>query len=214
MSSLRINARSIGAPVALGAVFLVVGAVNARAGNDDAGTFSAIGAAIGVSSGDGPTIDYRERPKLVVPPDRKSLPEPRADGEARPPSFPVDQGSARRQGARVVSGQPSSPDEPSRENLTQPPSGYRHPTKDLSLLRDSSKKEKSWWNPMSYLGSSNDSPTQAPAAAPTQTSPSASTPTSSAPTALATSGAGQGGAEKHASSWWNPASYLPTWGSQ
>lgn len=121
MSSLRINARSIGAPAALGALLLLSGGVSAHAGNDDAGPFSAIGAAIGVTSGDGQTIDYRDRPKLVVPPDRKSLPEPRADGEARPPSFPVDQGSARRQGSRAVSGSPSSPNEPSRENLTSRP---------------------------------------------------------------------------------------------
>jgi hypothetical protein len=212
MSSLRINARSIGAPAALGAVFLLMGAVNARAGSDDTGTFSAIGAAIGVTSSDG-GIDYRERPKLVVPPDRKSLPEPRAEGEARPPSFPVDQGSARRQGARAVSAAPPSADEPSREKLTQPPYGYRHATKDLSLVKDSDKKPASWWNPMSYLGASKDSSTPAPPTAPAQTSPGASTQTSSGPSALATSGS-QPAAEKHATSWWNPASYLPTFGSK
>src|SRR5208283_630966 len=130
MFSSRINARSIVAPTAFGAALLLIGAVNARAGSDDTGTFSAIGSAIGVTSSDG-TIDYRERPKLVVPPDRKSLPEPRAGDDARPPSFPVDQGSPRRQGARAVSGQPVAPDEPSRENLTQPPPAYRHPSKPL-----------------------------------------------------------------------------------
>jgi hypothetical protein len=195
MSSLRNNARSIGAPAALGAVFLLMGAVNARAGSDDTGTFSAIGAAIGVTSSDG-GIDYRERPKLVVPPDRKAL----------PPSFPVDQGSARRQGARAVSAAPPSADEPSRENLTQPPYGYRHPSKDLSLVKDSDKKETNWWNPMRYLGASKDSSTQ--------TSPGASTQTSSGPSALATTGASQPAAEKRATSWWNPASYLPTFGSK
>ncbi|HTO80020.1 MAG TPA: hypothetical protein VMJ31_09640 [Methylocystis sp.] len=213
MSSLRINARSLGAPAALGAVFLLIGAVNARAGTDDTGPFSAIGTAIGVTSSEG-TIDYRERAKLVVPPDRKSLPEPRAEGEARPPSFPVDQSSAHRQGARAVSAAPPSADEPAREVLTQPPYGYRHPSKDLSLVKDSDKKEKSWWNPMRYLGSGSDDSKPASPGASTQTSPAASTPTSSGPTALATSGASQAGAEKHASSWWNPATYLPTWGSK
>ena len=212
MSSLRINARSIGAPAALGAVFLLIGSANAQAGSDDTGTFSAIGTAIGVTSSEG-SIDYRERPKLVVPPDRKALPEPRAEGDGRPPSFPVDQGSARRQGARAVSAAPPSADEPTRESLTQPPYGYRRPSKDLSLVKDSDKKESSWWNPMSYLGSSKDSSTQAPPSAPAQTSPGASTQTSSGPTALATSG-GQPAADKHATSWWNPASYLPTFGSK
>jgi hypothetical protein len=197
MSSLRINARSIGVPAALGAVFLLIGAVNARAGSDDTGTFSAIGAAIGVTSSDS-TIDYRERPKLVVPPDRKSLPEPRAEGEGRPPSFPVDQTSARRQGARAVSGAPPSADEPSRENLTQPPYGYRHPSKDLSLVKDSDKKETSWWNPMSYLGSSRNNSTQPSSGATTQTSSGAPQPTGA----------------KQETSWWNPASYLPTFGSK
>ena len=205
MFSSRINARSIVAPAAFGAVFLLIGAVNARAGSDDTGTFSAIGSAIGITSSDS-KIDYRERPKLVVPPDRKALPEPRADGEARPPSFPVDQGSARRQGARAVSAAPPSADEPSRENLTQPPYGYRHPSKDLSLVKDSDKKETSWWNPMRYLGASKDSSTQ--------TSPGASTQTSSGPSALATTGASQSAAEKQESSWWNPMSHLPTFGSK
>jgi hypothetical protein len=198
MSSLRINARSIGAPVALGAVFLIIGAVNARAGNDDTGTFGAIGAAIGVSSGDGPTIDYRERPKLVVPPDRKTLPDPRADGGARPPSFPVDQTSARRQGARVVSGEPTSPDEPSRENLTQPPYGYRQPTKPLPQVQ---AKEAKWWNPMSWSAKDSSTPSSAPAAAQTSSGQTSS-------------GAPQPAPAKQETSWWNPMGYLPTFGSK
>jgi len=207
MSSLRINARSIGAPAALGAVLLLSGAVNARAGNDDTGTFSAIGAAIGVTShDDAQKIDYRERPKLVVPPDRKSLPEPRADAGARPPFFPVDQGSSRRLGARAVSGEPTSPDEPSRETLTQPPYGYRQPSKNVSPAKQALQEEKSWWNPMKYLGSSKDGSAQA--------SPSAVAQAPSRPAALATSGGSQTGAEKQGSPWWNPASYMPSWGSK
>jgi hypothetical protein len=207
MSSLRINARSIGAPAALGVVFLLIGALNARAGSDDTGTFSAIGAAIGVTSSEG-TIDYRERPKLVVPPDRKSLPEPRAEGDARPPSFPVDQTSARRQGARAVSGEPSSADEPTRENLTQPPYGYRVPSKNLSPAKQAAIKQegKSWWNPMSYFGSSKDSSTQVSPAASTQASPAAAPQTSF--------GASQPAADKQETSWWNPMSHLPTFGSK
>jgi len=212
MSSLRINARSLGAPAALGAVFLLLGAANARAGNDDTGPFSAIGSAIGVTSSEA-SIDYRERPKLVVPPDRKSLPEPRADGDARPPSFPVDQGSAHRQGARAVSAAPPSAEEPTRETLTQPPYGYRHPSKDLSLVRDSDKKASSWWNPMNYFGSKGDDSKPASPGASTQASSSAPTQASSGPTALATPSSMQPPAEKQGSNWWNPASYLP-WGSK
>jgi hypothetical protein len=198
MSSLRINARSIGAPAALGAVLLLSGAVNAHAGNDDAGPFSAIGSAIGVTSSEG-TIDYRERPKLVVPPDRKSLPEPKADAGARPPSFPVDQGSSRRQGARAVSGEPTSPDEPARQSLEQPPYGYRVPSKNATGKNWDKQEAKSWWNPMKYLGSSSDSAAQAPAAAPTQTA--------AGPTALATPGAAAAEAPE-GKSWWNPMRYL------
>ena len=213
MFSSRINARSIVAPAAFGAVFLLIGAVNARAGSDDTGTFSAIGSAIGVTSSDG-TIDYRERPKLVVPPDRKSLPEPRAGDDARPPSFPVDQGSPRRQGARAVSGQPVAPDEPSRENLTQPPPAYRHPSKPLSQLKE--KEAKSWWNPMSYLGSGRDNSKETSAAATAQTSAPATAQTSSGATTQTSHGQAYSGptAEKQASSWWNPMGYLPTFGSK
>ncbi len=197
MSSLRINARSIGAPAALGAVLLLIGAVNARAGSDDTGPFAAIGNAIGVTSNDdSQKIDYRDRPKLVVPPDRKALPEPRADGDSRPASFPVDQSSSRRQGARAVSGEPTSADEPARQNLTQPPYGFRQPNKSLSRLKDR-EETKSWWNPTRYLGSSSDSAAQPPAGAATQTA--------SGPSALATPGAA---AEAEGKSWWNPMRYL------
>ena len=72
-------------------------------------------------------------------------------------------------------------------------------------MRDSDKKEKSWWNPMSYLGSSKDSSTQPSSAAAARTS--------SGPSALATA-AGQPAAEKQETSWWNPAHYLPTFGSK
>ena len=200
MSSLRINARSIGAPAALGAVLLLIGAVNARAGSDDTGPFAAIGSAIGViSNDDTQKIDYRERPKLVVPPDRKSLPEPRAEGDSRPPSFPVDQTSAsRRQSARAVSGEPTSPDEPTRQNLTQPPYGFRQPNKPLSRLKDA-EGPKSWWNPMSYLGSKGDDSKAAAPSAPTQTSSAV---------------AGPANPPRQETSWWNPAGYLPTFGSK
>lgn len=201
MSSLLLNARTLGAPAALGAALLLLGVVNARAGSDDTGPFAAIGNAIGVTSNDdSQKIDYRERPKLVVPPNRSALPEPRAEGNSRPPSFPVDQTSAsRRQSARAVSGEPTSADEPTRQNLTQPPYGFRQPNKPLSRLKDE-EGPKSWWNPMSYLGAKGDEPKPAAPSAPAQTS---------SPTA-----AGQPAAQKQETSWWNPAGYLPTFGSK
>ncbi|ARN82652.1 hypothetical protein [Methylocystis bryophila] len=205
MSSLRINARSIGAPTALGAVLLLMGVLDARAGSDDTGTFAAIGTAIGViSNDDSQKIDYRERPKLVVPPDRKALPEPRAEGDSRPPSFPVDQTSAsRRQSARVVSGQPTSADEPSRDNLTQPPYGFRQPNKPFSRLK-TKEEAKSWWNPMGYFGSSSK-----------ENSPQPSSVASAQTASGASATAGRSAPEKQeTTSWWNPASYLPTFGSR
>ncbi|WP_424360857.1 hypothetical protein [Methylocystis parvus] len=49
-------------------------------------------------------------------------------------------------------------DEPTRRMLTEPPSGYRRPTTDLSKVRDAdAKKSTSWWNPLSYVGGGNDS---------------------------------------------------------
>lgn len=203
MFSLRINARSIGAPAALGAVLLFMGSLEARAGSDDTGPLAAIGNAIGVTSNDdSQKIDYRERPRLVVPPDRKALPEPRAEGDSRPPSFPVDQTSAHRQGARAVSGKPTSADEPSRDNLTQPPYGFRQPNKPLSRL--SAKGEaKSWWNPMGYFGSGSKENSAQPSSV------------ASAQTASGLATAGRPAADKQETrSWWNPASYLPTWGSR
>lgn len=48
-------------------------------------------------------------------------------------------------------------DEPSRRMLTEPPSGYRRPTQDLSRVRDPEGKKSSWWNPLSYIGGSGSS---------------------------------------------------------
>lgn len=145
MQSIRRSAKSAGIAVALG---LGLCASGARAG-DDTGPFAAIAGAIGFDTNkSGEQIDYRERPRLVVPPNRDVLPEPRA-GEARPASFPVDQGGVRRQGARPYAGNGSAnANEPARQNLTQPPGGYRQATKDLSKLQDPDKKGTSWWNPL------------------------------------------------------------------
>jgi hypothetical protein len=145
MASIRRPAK-IAALAAVGLGLSALSAVTARA-SDDSGPFGAIAGAMGFDQNkSGEQIDYRERPRLVVPPDRNALPAPRG-AEARPASFPVDQGGVRRQGSRpTVSA--SAAGEPARETLTQPPSGYRQPTKDLSKLRDPDQKSTSWWNPL------------------------------------------------------------------
>ena len=147
MPSTRRPAKIAAVAATLGLGLSAFGSMNARA-SDDTGTFSAIAGAIGFNvNKSGDQIEYRERPRLVVPPDRNALPEPRAS-DARPTAFPVDQGGARRQGARAYGGASAAAGEPARENLTQPPGGYRQPTKDLSKIRDPDQKTSSWWNPL------------------------------------------------------------------
>jgi len=46
----------------------------------------------------------------------------------------------------------SAMEEPNRRLLTEPPTGYRRPTQDLSKIRDSNASGKSWWNPLSWVG--------------------------------------------------------------
>jgi hypothetical protein len=46
--------------------------------------------------------------------------------------------------------------EPNRRLLTDPPAGYRQPTKDLSTVVDTDPRKTSWWNPLSYLGGSGN----------------------------------------------------------
>jgi hypothetical protein len=146
---------------------------------DDKSTLSAVGELFGYSSD--PTaasIDYRERPKLVLPPRVGELPPPRED--ARPEGWPSDTSTNRKRGseryARVPNAAPvqeerkpgimdrltgggsaaeaSAPAaaEPSRRMLTEPPAGYRRPTMDLAKVPDTEPKKSSWWNPMSFLG--------------------------------------------------------------
>jgi hypothetical protein len=143
---LRFN-RRIPAIAAFGLSLGVLWTCAARAA-DDSGTFSALAGVVGFDTNNsGEHIDYRDRPRLVVPPNRGALPEPRAADASRPASFPVDQGGARRQGARVVARSGGGDNEPARENLTQPPGGYRHATADLSKISDPERQGHHWWNP-------------------------------------------------------------------
>ena len=138
----------IAASAALGAL----GAAPARA-SDDASVGGALLGLFGVdSNSSGEKIDYRERPKIVVPPNRQALPEPRA-GADRPASWPVDQEGAHRHGARAAnSSSGATADEPARKVLTEPPEGFRRPTKDMSTWKDPSVKPSWWSNPIDSIG--------------------------------------------------------------
>jgi len=138
----------IAASAALGAL----GAAPARA-SDDASVGGALLGLFGVdSNSSGEKIDYRERPKIVIPPNRQALPEPRA-GADRPASWPVDQEGAHRHGARAAnSSSGANADEPARKVLTEPPEGFRRPTKDMSTWKDPSVKPSWWSNPIDSIG--------------------------------------------------------------
>ncbi len=139
----------IAASAALGAL----GAAPARA-SDDSSVGGALLGLFGVdSNSSGEKIDNRERPKIVIPPNRQALPEPRA-GADRPASWPVDQEGAHRHGARAANNSSSgaNADEPARKVLTEPPEGFRRPTKDMSTWKDPSVKPSWWSNPIDSIG--------------------------------------------------------------
>ena len=138
----------IAASAALGAL----GAAPARA-SDDSSVGGALLGLFGVdSNSSGEKIDYRERPKIVIPPNRQALPEPRA-GADRPASWPVDQEGAHRHRARAAnSSSGANADEPARKVLTEPPEGFRRPTKDMSTWKDPSVKPSWWSNPIDSIG--------------------------------------------------------------
>lgn len=149
MKPMRTHSRTAFAALLLaGAAF---GAAPARAA-DDTSTVTAVLGMFGVDTNNsGEKIDYRERPKLVVPPNRQNLPDPQST-DARPASWPVDQGGALRHGARAVKSSGASEGEPARANLTQPPEGYRHPTQDLAKVNEPEAKPAWWKDPMGTLG--------------------------------------------------------------
>jgi hypothetical protein len=126
---------------------------------DDQSTVTSVLGLVGVPTGESnEKIDYRERPKLVLPGNRQALPEPQARGDAPSSGWPVEQevGSRRRGAAAARELAPESGssvaagDEPPRKLLTDPPRGYRHATKDLKATYD--PKEKSGWtNPFAFI---------------------------------------------------------------
>jgi hypothetical protein len=75
---------------------------------DDQSTFSAVLGLVGVPIEENDEkIDYRERPKLVVPPNKDALPQPQARGEGRPGGWPVDQDVARRRQSQAAAREPA-----------------------------------------------------------------------------------------------------------
>lgn len=167
---------------------------------DDKSTVSSVMELFGYSSDpSAASIDYHERPKLVLPPKIGELPPPRE--ASRPEGWPVDAAVVRSRTsdryARVPNAPPPekkpgllervrgpapdaapgtddepgffqrvlmkkradvalSSEEPNRRLLTEPPSGYRRPSMDLSKVQDTDGKKSSWWNPLSYLGTKDD----------------------------------------------------------
>jgi hypothetical protein len=167
---------------------------------DDKSTISAVGELFGYSSDpSAASIDYRERPKLVLPPRVGELPAPR-EGD-RPDGWPSDTTTTRKRSTDRYTHVPNAPppekkpgllervrgpasdaapgtddehgllqrmltrrgaeapvsnEEPTRRMLTEPPSGYRRPTMDLTKVPDTDPKKSSWWNPLGYFGGNND----------------------------------------------------------
>lgn len=177
------------------ALFALAGLAAAASGPagaaDDKSTVSAVGELFGLSSDpSAASIDYHERPKLVLPPRVGDLPAPREG--ARPGNWPSDTTTNRKRSsdryARVPSAAGSVEEatpglldritgrgatatatpaaaEPDRRMLTEPPSGYRRPTMDLTKLPDTEGKKSSWWDPTSYFGGDDSAKTQTAATA-------------------------------------------------
>ena len=132
-------------------------ATSPAAAYDDKTTITAVMEMVGASTDeDAAKIDYRERPKVVLPPNRQALPEPQARGDARSSGFPAGPEAARaRESGRYARATASQAGvapgaEPSRDLLTEPPSGYRRATQDLSKIREPEEKS-SWTNPIGML---------------------------------------------------------------
>jgi len=137
--------------IAASATLGALAAAPARA-TDDSSVGGAVLGLFGVdSNSSGEKIDYRERPKIVVPPNRTALPEPRSAAD-RPASWPVDQEGARRHGARAANSSGANSDEPPRKVLTEPPEGFRRSTKDMTNWKDPAAKPSWWSNPIDSIG--------------------------------------------------------------
>ena len=81
--------------VAVAVLATLLAAAPARAGDDgQASLISGLASTFGLTKEDDPQIDFRERPKLVVPP-KKVLPPPGAASAPRDSAWPVDNETAK-----------------------------------------------------------------------------------------------------------------------
>ena len=138
----------IAASAALGAL----GAAPARA-SDDSSVGGALLGLFGVdSNSSGEKIDYRERPKIVVPPNRRPC-RSRARARTAPlPGRSIKKAPTVTALAPPTAARANGGDEPPRKVLTEPPEGFRRPTKDMSTWKDPSVKPSWWSNPIDSIG--------------------------------------------------------------
>lgn len=92
---------------------------------DDKSTISSVMELVGVSSDpDSKSIDYSERPKLVLPPNRDGLPEPAVRSE-RPAGWPAEASSERSRNANRYARVPNAPPDEPRKGLLERVRGPR-----------------------------------------------------------------------------------------
>jgi hypothetical protein len=88
--------------------FAGFGAARPALAFDDQSTITSVLGLVGVPiEQNDEKIDYRERPKLVLPPSREALPQPQARGDGRPGDWPLDQDVVRRRQAAAAAREPA-----------------------------------------------------------------------------------------------------------
>jgi hypothetical protein len=86
---------------------------------DDKSTIGSVMELVGISSDpDAKSIDYSERPKLVLPPNRGVLPEPAARG-VRPAGWPAEASSERSRNDNRYARVPNAPPDEPRKGLLE-----------------------------------------------------------------------------------------------
>ena len=151
--------------VAAAALLAALSAAPARAGDDgQASLISGLASTFGLTHEDDPQIDFRERPKLVVPP-KKVLPPPVA--AQRDAAWPVDNETARARKLKAIDdAEPSAMQRASRSWQLVPPgaevkvttSGLDHngpacrkPDPKTGECPEAPRPSTDW-NPLSWVG--------------------------------------------------------------
>lgn len=100
--------RSIAAFAFAACAFAGTGATRPALAYDDQSTITSVLGLVGVPvDEESQKLDYRERPKLVLPPNRQALPEPLARGDTRPGDWPVDQEVVRKRNSAAAAREPA-----------------------------------------------------------------------------------------------------------